>query len=119
MITMTVKGYDKLIAGLKSSESDIKNSMQKAINKIGLIAQRDIKSFTPVRTGRLQRGNQLMLGSLTAIISNNVEYGPYIHNGTKNMKGRPFMEWGVEKAMPEIQKILEDEVDSVLKAIIK
>lgn len=119
MITVSIQGYDKLLAGLRAGASETASSMQKAISKIGLITQRDIKSQTPVDTGRLQKGNVLTIGPLTAIITNKVEYGPYVHNGTKRFKGRPFMQWGVEQAMPEIQKVLETEVNSILTLITK
>lgn len=112
-INAKIDGYDKLINGLRTGESGLRYSLQKSINKIGLILQRDIKSMTPVRTGRLQKGNVLSIGPLTAMISNKVEYGPYVH------AKRPFMRWGLDKATPEIQRILEVDIGSALKLITK
>ena len=48
-----------------------------------------IKSFTPVRTGRLQAGWQLGdLGGDKATIINDVPYAPYVNDGTPRMAPR-------------------------------
>lgn len=49
-------------------------------------------------------------GEDTAFIGTNVEYGPYVHEGTKRMTANRFLKNAVEKHVNEYKAILEKEL---------
>lgn len=54
-----------------------------------------IKKNTPVKTGKLQEGNDFTVETegmaVIGHLYNDTEYAPYVHEGTSKMQGRPFM----------------------------
>lgn len=48
----------------------------------------------------------------TAYVGTNVEYAPYVHEGTVNMAPNPFLRNAVSQHIDEYRQILEDELKS-------
>jgi len=93
-------------------------ALQKGIEKFGWAIERESKRYSPVDTGRMRASITTDIGNLRARIAPNVVYAGFVHEGTRYMKGRPFMRWGVEAAEPEapqgIKAEVEAEIDSKL-----
>jgi len=71
------------------------------------------KHNAPVDTGRLRTGIHWRIektpGNVKGIIEDPVKYAPYVHEGTRRMKARPFvrnaiLNWGVQQTKRELEK---------------
>ena len=90
------------------------------IERITFKIQRFAKQVTPVDTGRLRASIATRLGDLEATTSTNVEYALFVHEGTKFMRGRPFMEQGVQFAKLNIEGEIASKLDKhLVKALTK
>lgn len=49
---------------------------------------------------------------MSVYIGTNVEYGPYVHEGTRHMQANRFLKNGVEKHQKDYYKIIEDGLKS-------
>lgn len=70
------------------------------VNEIALRIENESKQVTPVDTGRLRSSIHVFnAGSLRAFVNTDTEYAVYVHEGTRYMRARPFMEWGVQRVI--------------------
>lgn len=50
-----------------------------------------------------------------ATVSAKASYGIYVHEGTRNMRARPFLAKGLQDSIPKIESILGAKVKSVIE----
>lgn len=91
----------------------IKNDkVPRALEKIGLVAERYAKEYAPVDTGRLR--NSITHATApeegAVYIGTNVEYGVYQEFGTVYQPGTPFLRPAVENHIEEYKEIVESEL---------
>jgi len=107
---------EKLASAFAGFEDILLKHLREAIMGYGLLVERGSKMFSPVDTGRMRASIGTSMGimrrDVKAIIQPNVDYAVYVHEGTRYMKGRPFMKWGLDAYKREgdrlvIQKIKE------------
>lgn len=48
---------------------------------------------------------------MIGVVGSNVEYVPYLNDGTKHMKGRKFFELGINKTLPQIRVLINRELN--------
>lgn len=72
--------------------------LQKQISQFAFDVEREAKQVTPVDTGRLRASIFTSIGNLEARIQPNTNYAIFVHEGTRYMTARPFMQIGFEKA---------------------
>lgn len=85
------------------------------------------KQVTPVDTGRLRssiRVSSLLGNGIKLNVQPNTTYAYWVHQGTRYMKGRPFMGWGVEFTgrhftTGEVGRRLSDDLRKQLSQVIK
>jgi HK97 gp10 family phage protein len=99
-------------AATKLSPARLAFKMTEAMQKAVLIAEAGSKKRTPVKTGNLRRSETSRVqGSgmqVRGIVGTNIIYGPFVHNGTRRMKARPFFEWGLADSRARIVKVFQD-----------
>ena len=89
-------------------------AVARALEKMGLVAERYAKEYAPVDTGRLRNS----ISHATApeegavYIGTNVEYGVYQEFGTVYQPGTPFLRPAVENHIDEYKEIVEQELKS-------
>lgn len=88
-----------------------------AIKKSILVIQADSMRNTPVLTGRLRASHTSMFSNLKGAVSTNTNYDVFVHEGTRFMKGRPYMRQAVEKNNNQVQDYFTKAVDNVLSQI--
>ena len=81
-------------------EKDLKIGLKNLEDKSAADGEEIVKSYTPVRTGRLQKAWKIVDSMNGPIISNDVPYGIYVNNGTEKFQGR-FM---IEKTIWRLKK---------------
>ncbi len=116
-----IKNLKKFKKALRNSPTIAKKELKLALTESVINWQRESGIRTPVDTGTLRRG-VISMGSVRvektkAIISPNVEYALYVHEGTSKMRKRPFFQWGLDSAKSKIQKIFTKRINNVLKEI--
>ena len=78
------------------------------LEAIGLAAEGHAKKLCPVDTGTLRNSITHTYDSKFAYIGTNVEYAPYVENGTSKMKARPFLKPAATEHGEEYKKLMED-----------
>lgn len=70
--------------------------LSRQVSQLAFAVERYAKQLTPVDSGRLRASIHTtpMMFGVKAIVSTKTEYAVYVHEGTKYMRGRPFMKYG-------------------------
>ena len=85
----------------------INQSIMAAVEEIGLVAEGAAKRICPVDTGRLRNSiTHAFEDESSVAIGTNVEYAPYVHNGTSRLAGRPFLVDAVTNNASRFRSIL-------------
>lgn len=63
-------------------------------------------------TGSVNRISDTMY---QAVVSTDVEYAGYVHNGTPKLKGRPYLSDGIKEATPKIEEAIKAAVRDLNK----
>ncbi len=109
MSSVTIKSYRK------EREKEILEGLQKGLEKVGLIVERQAKinvsqsppSHPQVQTGRLRSSITHEVGEGEVVIGTNVVYGKYLEFGTSKMPNYPWLFPAVELKKPEIIEALK------------
>lgn len=134
-----VQGVDSLINKLKQINIQ---SVNKGLEKSGLLVEGTAKELCPVDDGQLRQSiNSKVIDNKNASIGTNVEYAPYVHQGTgiyaKNGDGRktpwsykdekgewhttrgqqpnPFLERALDSNRDKIIRIFQEEIRRAVK----
>lgn len=86
------------------------SQIETALEKVGLMAERNAKIACPVDTGRLRGSISHTHDKNTAYIGTNVEYGPYVEMGTTNTKAQPYLKPAIADHIQEYKSIVEQEL---------
>src|SRR3990167_1238712 len=108
---------EKARRAFATAPQELGKNLSIAIVKSAFTVERESKLVTPVDTGRLRASIDTMIKPLMAIIAPHTNYAIFVHEGTRFMKGRPFMETGVRTAEGRIQGFFEKAVDDTLDSI--
>lgn len=81
-----------------------------ALEKVGLLMERNAKLACPVDTGRLRNSISHTHDKNTAYVGTNVEYAPYVEMGTKNTKAQPYLKPAVANHLQEYKSVIEQEL---------
>lgn len=103
------------ITSHKQEAIDLKNeAVARALETIGLVAERYTKEYAPVDTGRLRNSisHETNSDESAVYIGTNVEYAPYQEFGTYKMAGTPFLRPAIEKHLGEYKQIVQNELKS-------
>lgn len=101
---MTPQAFEKVMkatAGMLSDPTEI-------LTKVGFIVEGAAKQRTPVDTGTLRRSITSRVEGNAAYVGSAVVYAPFVHNGTRFMAGRPFLEEGIEDSRSRIEGYLSE-----------
>lgn len=100
-----------------------KKDLQEALLKAGFLLEGEAKRQTPVDTGRLRASiyvtPRMSLGNAYVEVGPHTDYGLYVHEGTRWMRARPFMEWGLRAAGNGIEKVFKKIGSSVSISLTK
>lgn len=96
-ITLNVKpSFEEL--GKRFKGIDLTKAIQQGIEEFAFVIERYAKISSPIDTGRLRSSIATDMGNLRARVAPHVKYALFVHDGTKYMKGRPFMKIGESQA---------------------
>lgn len=90
-------------------QNAIDHAVAAALEEIGLAAERFAKRACPVDTGRLRNSitHALNMDEDAVYIGTNVEYAPYVENGTSRRKGVYFLRGAAQDHGSYYRSIME------------
>jgi len=89
MITIKIEGLDKLQRAVGEASKKLREEIKRAIGKSILVVEREAKTRTPVRTGRMRASYVRDLHPMKAFLYPTVFYAKYVHEGTKSYIIKP------------------------------
>jgi HK97 gp10 family phage protein len=120
-VTIKVQGIDEIRNAFAKFPEIVGPFLRDASLRAALFLEGESKKRSPVDTGRLRSSIATSLGAqdkgLTSIVSTNVFYAVFVHEGTKYMKKRQFMKKAVEENRDEISKIFQEQVTKGLEKV--
>ena len=93
-------------------QSDYNSALQRGLEAIGLVAEGYAKEDTPVDTGRLRNSITHTKDDKAAYIGTNVEYAPYVENGTRDRKGVYMLRKAATEHTEEYQKLMKESLEN-------
>ena len=86
------------------------SQIETALEKVGLMTERNAKIACPVDTGRLRNSITHTHDKNTAYIGTDVEYAPYVEMGTTNTKAQPYLKPAIADHIQEYKSTIEQEL---------
>lgn len=87
------------------------------LTDIGLIVQGTAMQHTPVRTGTLRRSLTTRLADRGVYVGSAVEYAKFVHEGTRYMEARPFIQQGIDDNRSRIETLVSEWGGKVLDKV--
>lgn len=116
-IEIKITNLPQIRAAFDKAPSLMARELNTAIKKSIFTIQADSMRNTPVLTGRLRASHTSMFENLKGSVSTHTNYDVFVHEGTRYMKGRPYMRQAVEKDNRQVQEFMTKAVDNVLAEI--
>lgn len=121
MIHIEIKNLPQLRHAFGQAPNLMRREFKTALTKSAITVQRQSMINAPVDTGRLRgshlftvTGNDL---SMRAEVYPTAEYGIFVHEGTRFMKGRPFLRKAAESSVREIDDFFTTATQNALNRI--
>ena len=106
-------------AALKKAPTIVPSYINTAIKKSILFVQGNSQTRTPVDTGRLRGSYDFKFGNLYGETGPNTNYAIYVHEGTRYMPSRPFLQQALNSSRGAINKWFEQELNNALEKIAR
>lgn len=90
------------LIGFKSLNKKLQQleELDKKIEIIALMVEKEAKELCPVRTGRLRASIHAgKENKYTHYVGTNVEYAPFVEFGTRKMRAQPYLRPAVKKVV--------------------
>jgi len=123
-ISIKIPNLPKFQAALNKSPQYTEKEIRKAFEESLYQIIRETKPLTPVDTGLLrssigQQGSKgiFKIEKMKAIVGTAIKYAVYVHEGTRYMIGRPFLETGLKKSESKIKGFFKDAINNVFNKI--
>lgn len=112
--TVEIKNLPQIKAAFAREPVQMTQNLNNAIRKSIFTIQRESMEHTPVDTGRLRASHTTLFENLKGQVEPTAFYAIFVHEGTKFMKGRPFLLNAVKTKQEEVQKFFDDAVRDVM-----
>lgn len=93
----------------------IDKGLSALIKRTAFEIEGEAKKVTPVDTGRLRASIYTDIRPMFASIQPKTNYAIYVHDGTRYMKGRPFMTIAAEKVGDRVGRDLKITIKKAIK----
>ena len=110
-ITIRIKGLDKLRRRFVRSPQRVRRAIGGAVKDSAFLIERESKLRAPVDTGRLRASIFTTIRPFSAIVEPKVKYAIYVHEGTRFMRPRPFMQLALDDNQTKVEGIFKKHID--------
>lgn len=124
-INLQVKGLRKLKRAFIFAPTKVGKEIEDGLKKSIVIVEREAKrSITTGRTraidtGRLRASHFSRVKGLTGEIFPTVNYAIFVHEGTRFMRSRPWLEKAARNARNDVKKELQKSINRALEKAFK
>ena len=95
---------------------NLQKAIQRSILRIGARSRRN----TPVRTGRLRASHyERFYSGLKGEVGTNTSYDLFVHEGTRFMRGRPYLRMAVDQSQTDVDDEFRYAVQDTLDQIAR
>ena len=99
-------------SNLGAVQNATEDTIRRALEIIGGMAETNVKAITPVDTGNLRNSITHRVDGVSVYIGTNVEYAPFVELGHRARNGKkvnpkPFLRPGIEDNMDQYRGLLE------------
>lgn len=120
-VKIEIKNIAQIRAAFSKAPRLMSEAFKGALQKSALQVQRESMIRTPVLTGRLRSSHENFLSGsglqMSATVEPTANYGMFVHEGTRFMKGRPFLKEGAYASLQEIDDYFTRAVQDVFDRI--
>lgn len=116
-VQIKIKNLAQIRAAFLMAPTLMKKNLAKAIALSTFKVGRDSRINTPVDTGRLRASTRERITPFKGIVATHVNYDIFVHEGTRYMKGRPFLRNALESNEPFIQEQFRKATQDTLNSI--
>ena len=124
-LNVTITGADELRKTFSKSPNIISDTMEDALDKVGVLIQGKGKTYAPVKTGVLRasihkEGPMKSGKNVKVEIGTNVEYAPYQEFGTsRGVKAKLYMTRATEDAKNQMPSIMKNAGVTIVAGLAK
>lgn len=118
-VNIKIKNLAEIRSAFQKSPHLMTNNLNTAIRRVIVKIGGDSRKFTPVDTGRLRGSHREQFSNLKGKVSTNTEYDVFVHEGTKFMEARPFLQQAVETNEQFTDREFERAVQKTLDEIAR
>lgn len=101
---------------LSKKQVKLAEYISEAIKLSALSVEAEAKKVTPVDTGRLRASIYTSIYKDYAVVQPKTDYAIFVHEGTRYMKGRPFMMQGLNNSKDKIKGFFETAIKRALNS---
>lgn len=95
---------------------NLQKAIQRSVLRIGARSRRN----TPVRTGRLRASHyERFSATLRGEVGTNTSYDLFVHEGTRFMRGRPYLRFAVQQEQTAVDNEFKVAVQDTLDTIAR
>ncbi len=116
-ISIEIKNMPQIRSAFAKAPVLMASNLNKAIRKSLLQIQADSMRNSPVATGRLRASHTTRFSSLRGELEPTAHYAFFVHDGTKYMRGRPFLLNAVQTNEQIVNSNFEKSVQDTLDTI--
>lgn len=118
-VRIEIKNLPQIRSAFRQAPIRMIRNLNKAIAKSVLSIEGESMRHTPVDTGYLRASHSQgrIIRSLYGEVKPEANYGLFVHEGTRYMRGRPFLFNAVRTKEGEVQRYFEDSVQDTLDEV--
>lgn len=130
-LSMETGGFSDLVKAVSEAPQRIRDEAAKFLVR-GIAVYNRIINRNPWQIGSGSGGapvaSRNLLGahlkdfkpwSARIYVDDHVKYASYVHDGTKNMQARPWLDYAAQAGQPDVDKLEEDLLDNILNRLAK
>lgn len=87
------------------------DALNTGLDVVGQIVVGESKLRTPVDSGNLRKSITHKVEGTAVYVGTNVEYAPFVHEGTRYQDAQPFLQDAVDQNMDKLVKPFENLLD--------
>lgn len=119
--SLKIQNMNNLSRAFRLSRMIMGEELRRGIKMATLLVEGESRKNTPVDTGRLRASHRTEFKDsgigFTGVVSTNTEYDIFVHQGTRFMKGRPYMRKALQSKDRQIDVILADSIQRAFNRI--
>lgn len=118
-ISIQIKNLPQIKKAFNTAPQLMRTNLNQSIRKAITLASRESRILTPVDTGTLRASHRETFSDLYGEVGTHTKYDVFVHEGTRFMKGRPYLRNAIERTDPQIQAFFTKAVDQTLDSVGK